>query len=873
LISFFRFILWVATFVILAELHSGFLKHYLHSLLKQEEIEAKVEFLDIDKVVIRTPSYKGLPLAKVVYIDYEPSALLRGEIYIKKIKINKLNINNIERLSDMLNSKKKASKSTKLPLKIFIKEARVRGVYKKDGVHKLYLTLKDATLDYVKKIYLSLRSPLGNARLRGFYEKEHLYLKGDLFPKKLLPPQLTLPRAKVNLHFFNKKLSFALFVPEASYEQFKFTSTFIEGKYDFKVVNGNAESSISTPYADAMVKGKFKYNNNFSYEANLLLDLKPQPIPFKYTTYKKLNAKVKGDLKKVFVTASNRYLELKGNYLIPSNYFNATLNLKRLHKLLKKEFANSIPPDLTLLVKAKGTPKKINTTLISNYFHANTQYKSDHILAHIEFLKKYKKFNLPKLNPVQLDVTLEPLKVKFTSQVLKGEIDKKLNAKLFFKNGSIQARKYPRYLKVNVDIKSIKKFSKEINKLYPIGVIEMDRKLFLQARVDPITKKYKLHLEIPKKKHKALEFFKADLHGDLNKVVIDYYALLFKGHGFYATKPSRIYFKKNSIVVDSFWIEDRIKIKGSYFIPKEVGRFSITTPSYRYSSIEGDITLATNLKVTVKKKKIDVEGKVEILDGVITYEPKRSRVVKDKDIIVVDEKPQEENQFFKENVSINVALTSKKPIQYKIPNLFILFQPDLLLYKEYQKELQLLGMVKIVKGRYEVGDGYFEFLPSTISFYGPLSDPLLELHLKTRKRSYIIFIDITGDMKNPILNFDSEPYLKPNEILSLLVFGSSSKLLISAAGGSRFTSLLSNLFVKDLLKTFGIKLDTLTLTASGDRIGFEVGKKITDKIMVIYKNDEISTLIIRYEINDYLEGEVIVGPQRSGVRLYYRKVR
>jgi hypothetical protein len=46
------------------------------------------------------------------------------------------------------------------------------------------------------------------------------------------------------------------------------------------------------------------------------------------------------------------------------------------------------------------------------------------------------------------------------------------------------------------------------------------------------------------------------------------------------------------------------------------------------------------------------------------------------------------------------------------------FKPDLLVWKEYEKDLQLLGLVKIVKGRYGMGDELFLLQPGDIDFYG-----------------------------------------------------------------------------------------------------------------------------------------------------------
>ncbi len=341
---------------------------------------------------------------------------------------------------------------------------------------------------------------------------------------------------------------------------------------------------------------------------------------------------------------------------------------------------------------------------------------------------------------------------------------------------------------------------------------------------------------------------------------------------FYANKPSLITFSPPPIRVQTLWINDQAKVSGHYDPKSRKGRFKAQTTRYHYKDVEGDLLFSADITADLDRNTTAISGNLLIDEGEITYRPKKQHYVQDDDIIIVQEEATRKALQKRSVLIVDLSIATKKPIRYKTPQIDAYFDLDLKLWKEKRKELELLGIAKVLSGTYHESNKVFKIEPGEILFGGPILNPYLNLRATYRGDPYLITILISGTLESPILNFSSSPYLSQSDILSYLLFDSTTENLFSAKQSSSSTAikLFGNTFAKEIVSTFGIKLDRLVLSTTEEGgLGIEVGKKLTKNVTLIYINDIVSTIKIKYQLSRNFETEVTISPESSGIDFLY----
>lgn len=83
--------------------------------------------------------------------------------------------------------------------------------------------------------------------------------------------------------------------------------------------------------------------------------------------------------------------------------------------------------------------------------------------------------------------------------------------------------------------------------------------------------------------------------------------------------------------------------------------------------------------------------------------------------------------------------------------------------------------------------------------------------------------------------------------------------------------MLGNTFAKEIVKNFGLTLDKLVLSTTEEGgLGIEIGKKISQKITVIYTNDIVQSIKVRYQHSDNYETNLMISPESSGIDFLYK---
>jgi translocation and assembly module TamB len=370
-----------------------------------------------------------------------------------------------------------------------------------------------------------------------------------------------------------------------------------------------------------------------------------------------------------------------------------------------------------------------------------------------------------------------------------------------------------------------------------------------------------------------------NLAGDSENIAISDYNLHTFIYGddrfLFAKKSSNFTIKDGKISLKELWVNDTLKTTGEFDLNSSTGIFHTTTDGFDYKGKEGEARLRANITTDIRANKTIINGKATILDALITYKHRNTHNVQDPDIIFVQE--QKRLERLKEekstNLIIDLAIDSIKDLPYKTDGIDIKFRPDLKFWKEENKELELLGRVAIIKGVYKQDNKEFNILPGELLFGGDMINPYINISAKHFSDPYDITIDISGKVDSPIINFSSNPYLSQSDILSILLFNTTTSSLFSEGGSTsnQAISFFGNTFAKEIVKKFGIQLDKLViLTNEEGGFGVEVGKKISQKVTVIYINDIVQTIKVRYQHSDHFESDITISPESSGIDFIYK---
>jgi translocation and assembly module TamB len=150
-----------------------------------------------------------------------------------------------------------------------------------------------------------------------------------------------------------------------------------------------------------------------------------------------------------------------------------------------------------------------------------------------------------------------------------------------------------------------------------------------------------------------------------------------------------------------------------------------------------------------------------------------------------------------------------------------------------------------LQGRYDYYGKEFVIESGVIQFTGsPKINPLINVVASYRSDPTVVYLDVTGTMKEPILKLRSTPPLPEQDIISVLIFGRPLNQLSPGAGGQSTNqemtglagTVLGNYLTRSLRRT-GIEqlnLDVFTIapTEQGNRV--TVGRYITRNLFVSY---------------------------------------
>ena len=301
--------------------------------------------------------------------------------------------------------------------------------------------------------------------------------------------------------------------------------------------------------------------------------------------------------------------------------------------------------------------------------------------------------------------------------------------------------------------------------------------------------------------------------------------------------------------------------------------------------ITGDIT-ARDIEVIVPDKPVKVVENIKFVD---------QREAEREEFIYSDRsKP----DFFIDFVEMDLKVDIPKDSWVRGSGANIEVEGKLEITKKLRELYIVTGNIDVVRGEYQFMGKLFVIESGTVSFKGKeIINPFIDVRALYEISSIEVYINITGTAEKPKIRLSSDPPLDENEIVSYLVFGTSSEALGSdnrVAFQEKAGEFLGSMAVDEIRDMFGDQFAVDVITIKGGQTGFgetgiEVGKYVTEDLYVGYERYsyerffyeryffspgiQSSTVtanraIIEYRIFDFLTVESEIGDE-TGADLFF----
>ena len=781
----------------------------------------------------------------------------------------------------------------------------------------------------VKKLTLKGETNFGNIDYKGSIKESTIYAKGDIRLKKRLFKRYHLPLnyrglrrlpSSLKLNHYGVWVEIDHHLKKLLFPDKNFNIDVAKAHHKVAYVYGKnleVESNIdgSNSYAkkmklDTKTIVDFKKGET-SYEGNVTLDAL-QKLPNIVSNYLLANLKgeFRGDLKGVKVKVTSELLkgdlELKEYQSLKVNLASKTRNLllgkflPSIDKVYQKELFDL---NATAFLPFKKIEKsKISLNIGSKLLKLSaktglkTPYKID-FKAQIPEESKLrdidKNIKFSRLSNLAGKVTLvkNQLEVKIDNREnlhLNVEYDIKksqlLKAEVFLDELPIYLSTSPSgNIRVETHIRNLQNSFKSISQYYSFEAP------ILQGGVDILltqksNKEFSCHIKSQNIKYlsdQGVNISVFNLYNietnfivdkDLNILLENYHFNIDKNeylYQFFAKKPSYLSFNNGQLKIKKLWINDTVLINGNYELEKEKGTVSIKANPYHFINKNLDLLFNMDIKAKILNNKFDVSGSVNILGNSINYELPTAGIIEDSDIIIVQDMLKNREAPF-QNLKLYLKIDSLKPLYYRGDGAEVSFLNDISIVKNYKQHMLITGVSTIKDGYYELEDKHFTLDESYLYFAGDVRKPLLDIKANYVKEQYTIHIFISGTSDEPIINFNSDPYLTQQEILSLILFDETGT---SNGKGAEAYTLLGGTFAKGFMKSLGINIDHFALgTDENNQLSLEVGSKISKNVSLLYLNREgLNGAKVRVEHGKRFETDIIImPPNTSSIEFLYK---
>ncbi len=886
-----------------------------------------LEYSDISgnvltNIHIKNLRYKDKIIAKNADIDFTIYKLLFGKIEVDNLNLHKVDIKNIIYYINSLD-KNSSSSENNISLNLDLHHAKLdfnpyaKGKYKID---KIVLNLHDISLNEMtlnaKKLIFDINTNIWQLHANGFvknnifHTKAKVFLNNKYFKKfikdmnfnSLNPVDVDLTIDKDKLEGDIKSSSKKVFDKDFKFLDIKVKELTTHAKFEFKDLKLHFHSKIkaSSKYAkDIKIDGDFYYKKGESFYYKGVASLNSFKNLDKNIT--KLlthnHIKYQGDKKGLYAYLKSDKLtavyDSNNSYLKPKISINSKeLPLEEFIKINNEKFKNAqFKASINTTINYHDIKNSlISYKILSNIIDIDGEYSllknvadSKAMLSKNSLLYKINKdIKLKNIFPIDIKLknrekllNIDAKNSDFKVSYIQNKITNEFNSTIDATSSSVKIEGNFDNYNYDISVNSIKEFETTIQNYFDFQTTNLDGELHIVGEYKD--KKYTFQTdakwilyEYARYKYFYLENLILDANLKNNLLTLEQYGanafILDRYRRIYSKKQSSIDFTNNDFAKLNLYVNG-INILGH--ISKDTN-LKIYAKNYYFNYPEAKVHLNLNLNYKSKNSNSSLSGNIKILNGEIYYKVKNTHTIEDKDIIFVN-KNKEKNKKKTSSTSIFINIKSNQ-IRYKQAKNNINLILDITLQKLPYKDLKTTGVVKIIDGVYVSENKRFELGKGELLFDGEATNPYLNLKAYYKKDPYTITILVGGKMDAPSLNFSSTPYLTQNDILSILLFNTkASSLTNSDSNSNPALSIFGSTLAKGLADTVGIKLERVDLTTTKEgTIGVELEKRIGKRTTIIYQNDIIQTIKIRYKNTKNIETDFTFSPESSGIDIIYK---
>jgi translocation and assembly module TamB len=493
-----------------------------------------------------------------------------------------------------------------------------------------------------------------------------------------------------------------------------------------------------------------------------------------------------------------------------------------------------------------------------------------------------KNLNIDMLTPLDIDLSMDSSNINST--ILSKGLSSKIEYNLIEQNlsGDLVVAKerfefggnLKETIKVDHSIPSIKTLISKVQNLYSFeapsvdGDINLSIVLKQMRSIELKLNSNQIKIQNEKKERQVIDNSALFISANESNITLHHYTTTLQKQKIFATKPSNIRFKDNIIDISPLWVNDQLKLSGRYDITNKKGNILTYADRFTISHEMIDLNSSIDIKTKLDGIKSKLDGKIVIDGGRVYIDMDKKTFATDSDIIIVKKSDKKEKKSeFMQNLTLSLVVDTKRPIIYKDSNANIKIKASVVVQQIDATPLSVYGTASIVDGSYyQFKDKRFVLKDSLIAFAGDTTKPILDIKAIYNSLNYEITIQVTGDPQTPNIIFSSVPQLSREQILSVILFDNESAG--DSSSGEDMMKMIGGAIAKSALQGVGIKVDHLSLGSDGS---VEVGKKIADKVTIIYTNDEVSGVRLQYDVNRNIKTNILTNSQSSGVDIIYRR--
>jgi translocation and assembly module TamB len=284
--------------------------------------------------------------------------------------------------------------------------------------------------------------------------------------------------------------------------------------------------------------------------------------------------------------------------------------------------------------------------------------------------------------------------------------------------------------------------------------------------------------------------------------------------------------------------------------------------------------------------RIQVKGKIEIPEALITKDPIPGIKKASPDVVIVDAPPSPPaGRVYPIQGLIHLVFGEK--VRVKVGGLDTLLKGNIRVAFQNSKDLTADGEIRADQGTYLVQGTKLNITRGRVMFQGPPDNPGLDiLAVRTIRGSQRLedYVDevkagvvVTGSIRSPLVRLYSQPSMSETDVLSYILFGKpmgrGADQQNLAILGKAAQLLLGDKMDSSLVSR--LKLDTLDIQSEGGDVSqsiVTVGKYLDPRLYLGLGGSLFSNtyqVILRYALTPRLELETRGGTQ-SGGGIYYK---